>query len=229
MNVETRYKQLDGIDLFKFLMAFCVIAIHVNSKSVTGGQKFPFAIQWLISLAVPFFFICSGYLLGRRVSTEKRASALLLREKSLKLIKLFSYWLIVYLPIAVIYYYIERVGAFKAIGSYIMSVLLNGESPYAWPLWFIYSLAITFLILSFIRFSKKNIIIVFLLFLCVLVYNYYNYSGLCFKAIKLFTHRSLEGGGLCSRGDTLECMQGKDKELVYCWTTVGHQYWTVYV
>lgn len=67
----TDNRQFTGVDVTKFIMAFAVIAIHVSSGSVVG-IPFPEAMQWFNAIAVPFFFITSGYLLGRKL-TEIRA------------------------------------------------------------------------------------------------------------------------------------------------------------
>ena len=42
-------------------MAFAVILIHFPPVSDIGHEIYPEVIRWLIRLAVPFFFIVSGY------------------------------------------------------------------------------------------------------------------------------------------------------------------------
>ncbi len=59
-------KQYDSIDLMKFIFCLCIIGIHTNISSI-----FPKALQLLIGrgffrLAVPFFFVCSGFWIGKK-------------------------------------------------------------------------------------------------------------------------------------------------------------------
>ena len=58
---ETAVKDIPGIDIFKFIMAFAVILIHFPPVFDIGHEIYPEVIRWLIRLAVPFFFIVSGY------------------------------------------------------------------------------------------------------------------------------------------------------------------------
>lgn len=190
------HNQLPGVDCTKFIMAFAVIAIHAQARSVGGGQQFPFIIQWFISLAVPFFFITSGYLLGHKlnVNSQLNDASTILKNRSLKLFRLYGLWLLIYIPVAAIFYYTQHISIINAIKNYTISVILNGESPYSWPLWFIYSMAISCFILSLFKFNNKNLIIAFAFFFIVTVFNSYDYNNMILKATKVITHRSLAGG-----------------------------------
>lgn len=211
------HKQLTGVDVIKFIMAFGVVAIHVNTNSVAGGAKFPFIIQWIISLAVPFFFICSGYLIGQRATdTTKAESSGIFRSKSRALVRIFLSWLIIYLPVSISNYSFEHVPLKKAIFDYITSVLINGESPYAWPLWFIYSMAITFFILSFFRITKKNILCFFLSFLLITLFNAFDYDNAILKMYKILFHRSLQSGVFIMGGMLIQSSRYRIDKLAIC-------------
>ena len=194
----TNVRQLSGVDVVKFVMAFAVIAIHVEA---VASFDFPEIIQWFIALAVPFFFITSGYLLGRKLTDipligEKRK---FLSDRSCKLFRLFAYWLIIYLPISIYLYSLKDDPLWKDILSYIGSVIINGESRYAWPLWFIYSMAIVLFILSKALFRKNSLLVLTLVFILVNFVNSaaklgYAYSDIfVVKAFNILTARTLGG------------------------------------
>lgn len=63
MSKKSNSNQL--IDIFKLIFALCVVAIHTN---LFGGVKYGYILKCNIyRLAVPFFFICSGYFLADKV------------------------------------------------------------------------------------------------------------------------------------------------------------------
>jgi peptidoglycan/LPS O-acetylase OafA/YrhL len=158
MNSTLNRKTYVGIDIWKFIMAFAVVAIHSRNQTYAFGQ-YSECVTWFISLAVPFFFIVSGFLLAQKLEkiddvSEKRA-VLLARSK--QMCRLYISWLIVYLPITV-YLTLENGKVwYKAIASYLSQALFYGQSAYAWPLWYIYSMAIVcYLLYKFFYKSHKS-------------------------------------------------------------------------
>jgi surface polysaccharide O-acyltransferase-like enzyme len=139
-----------GIDWIKFLMAFTVIAIHSKQQQYTIGD-YPTVVNRFCSIAVPFFSTVSGFLMARKLAgiTDTAEKQTVLRNRSLQLFRLCGYWLLIYLPIAV-YCLLVLKGMvwWKAAGSYVANLFLSGSSAYAWPLWFIYSMAIVCFIYS---------------------------------------------------------------------------------
>lgn len=67
-------EQVNIIDFIRLFMALCVVAIHLDIMS-----QFPPLVDWYVThlvfrLAVPFFFVVSGYFLGKKlfeVSSDK--------------------------------------------------------------------------------------------------------------------------------------------------------------
>ena len=56
-----------AVDLFKCIFAICVVAIHTMAFKDHGESAY-FAFTYCItSFAVPYFFVCSGYFLGRKI------------------------------------------------------------------------------------------------------------------------------------------------------------------
>lgn len=193
-------KNLDSIDCLKLIMAIAVIAIHVSAVT---GAAWPPAFEWFIRLAVPFFFITSGYLLAAKISgataVENRT---MLRDRSLKLLRLYAKWLLIYLPIAIYYFIcVSTRSATADLMRYFSMVLIDGESPYAWPLWFIFSMAIVLMLLSFATRFKQMALAGLLIFALIYLINYVDITSIANPhlqtALKIFdrlTVRTLGGG-----------------------------------
>lgn len=154
--IETRGLNTDlrGIDLAKFGMSFAVIAIHAPEYLWPDDRAYPFLIDWFIRLAVPFFFIVSGFLCSRKIESLPDLSSKkeYLQSRSVKLFRIWCLWLLIYLPLALwgIAHSTEPLS--HKIVNYFKNVLLTGHSLYAQHLWFLYSLAIiTYIWSSFIR------------------------------------------------------------------------------
>lgn len=189
-------KQLPGVDIGKFIMAFAVVAIHVSSGSCTG-DRLPLLGEWFVGLAVPFFFITSGYLLARKIHEINDPGEVkqMLRRRAWQLFRIFGYWLLIYLPITVY----QDIGTdrpvWKIIGGYFFGILTRGESAYAWPLWFIYSMAIVLLLLSWSWNRKRLMWLLTTVFVGVTLLAWTNtFDRELLSLVKLLTIRQMGGG-----------------------------------
>lgn len=57
-------KQYNSVDLFKFIMAFCVVTIHTNVIGIIDNILIRRVAFMIVHCAVPFFFIVSSYFLS---------------------------------------------------------------------------------------------------------------------------------------------------------------------
>lgn len=147
MNVSNTDGQLHGVDIIKFVMAFAVIIIHVTAVTHYDSAMPP-ALGWFIRLAVPFYFICSGFLVMRGAGADAGAFRRRLRKKAVRLYRIFGYWLLIYLPITLYECTVNSIPLWKDVVGYFINLFILGESSYAWPLWFVYSMVIVFSLLS---------------------------------------------------------------------------------
>lgn len=157
--------QLAGINLMKFLLAFAVVAIH--SQTLTANLEYSAWVDWLISLAVPFFFIVTGYFTAKRVQgfESEADSNAYLSGHARKSLRLYGSWLLVYLPTTIVFYLHSGRSIASSIVNLAYSVLVRGESPFAWTLWYIYSTFFFFLIARLLYYRKGGKIIMIILFL----------------------------------------------------------------
>lgn len=63
-------KKFNCIDLFKFLMAIVVIAIHTDPLIDSKNQILKNIVDIIYVSAVPFFFLASGFFLGNKIKKQ---------------------------------------------------------------------------------------------------------------------------------------------------------------
>ena len=134
---QTIRKNYNNIDLFKFIMALVVVAIHTGPFAAAG----PLINRiWtpLSQLAVPFFFLSSTFLIGDRNPTPE---ALLpaLRKQTRKIAKLYLIWTAAYLPLTVYHFITAGYSVPAALRSFLQGTLFIGENFNSWMLWYLLS------------------------------------------------------------------------------------------
>lgn len=199
LNVLSPGTQISGIDLGKYIMAIAVVAIHVDFCAVT---HFPQLIIWFINLAVPFFFVTSGFIMKREMTSKSRAEIKqYLKIRSRRILKLFSLWILIYLPISLIELFYFKPPLDKFLLTFFTNLLVNGEVAYAWPLWFLYSLLLTTVALwlteKHTSLRKVYICIVVILYLWSKILKFQDHSQFPFWLtiiLKYFPLRALSSG-----------------------------------
>lgn len=68
--MKTDVKNYCGIDLIKFFMAIIVVAIHTHPLEHCSNEILIRIYNSIVSSAVPFFFISSGFLLGSKLKKD---------------------------------------------------------------------------------------------------------------------------------------------------------------
>ena len=158
-------QKYQGIDLFKFIMSILVIAIHTHPLENSTNIVLNTIYTVFVKMAVPFFFIASGYLLAIKLETpfnsEKNINAL--KNYLKKIIKMYITWTIIYAPIA-IYKYIDTGTTFaKALFAYVRNFIFVGENYNSWILWYLLSTIYALIIIIFLikkRLSLPKVFIV---------------------------------------------------------------------
>ena len=145
------------LDATRFIMAFLVIVIHTikwNSLFITR----------ILELAVPFFFLTSGFFLQRKSCSDTKQGK---SEKQwlYRLLRLYFIWTMVYLPFSI--YSCVHEG--NTINNCVMGLLL-GTGFYAWHLWYLVASIIGGGIICLCKKLKFNYLISFVLSLFSLVF-----------------------------------------------------------
>lgn len=150
-----RTEQLYAIDVVKYLMAFCVIAIHTLPLKNGHNEVLIKFFNTGVSIAVPFFFLSSGYLIARKFSGNKKSNLFLIDKQIKKLLQYYIIWTLIYLPLTIYGFIQSGDGLKKSCGLFFRNLVFQGENYYSWPLWFLLSSIYGFIIFRFIvKYSK---------------------------------------------------------------------------
>ncbi|MCH5188171.1 MAG: acyltransferase [Oscillospiraceae bacterium] len=136
MGSRSLGKQYNAIDLAKFLCAILVVTIHVspfgNAYKTGSLAFFNHSVQnYLARIAVPFFFVSSGFFLFQKTNSEN-FNIQVTKKYVLKLFKLYLIWSAVYLPLNIILFFRDNKGIFHAILIYIRNFIFDGSYYHLW-------------------------------------------------------------------------------------------------
>lgn len=84
-----------AIDLAKFICAILVVSIHVPLGNYGIVKYFDHGVHYFARLAVPFFFMSTGFLLFRKIDQEE-PNLKYIWKYCLKLFRLYCVWTIIY-------------------------------------------------------------------------------------------------------------------------------------
>ncbi len=127
----------------KFVMAIVVVAIYTRPEWSFNSSLVKEIFESIYSIAVPFFFMASGFLLFRKISLpldkegEKRIKTYIKR-----IFKLYLIWTLIYLPLSIYGFYLDGMPILKSIAVFFRNILLIGENYMSWPLWYLLALIV---------------------------------------------------------------------------------------
>lgn len=165
ISYNTVRKNYNIIDLCKFLMAICVIAIHTQPFVNSTNEIFISTYGIIVRMAVPFFFLSSGYLLATKFRDDYSEKQLIpiVFKNLIKIVKMYLTWSILYLPPALLSYQRDGYTIGHGILNYFRGLIFIGEHHNSWHLWYllstIYALILVVILLR-LKFNKKKWIMV---------------------------------------------------------------------
>lgn len=170
----TKRENYCAIDLCKLIMSICVVAIHTQPLKNCNDSFVNEVCHYFVNLAVPFFFIASGFLLGKKLSqpycSENNISAY--KKYLFKNIRLFVTWTLIYLPLAIYYFCSVDASLLKSVCLYARNLIFMGEQYNSWHLWYLLSTiytAIALLIFCKVKLTNKKLLVVSIFFLILSV------------------------------------------------------------
>ena len=166
--ISTERLQYNNIDLIKFIMAFAVVAIHTNPLVDCKNDIVQIVYNNIVNMAVPFFFLTTGFLLSERMSFSNKASDIsILGHYIGKILKMYFIWMVLYTPLTIYHVFDKNISLKKAMSTYLQGIFFTGEQYNAWPLWYllstVYTLCIVILLLK-LNASKNSFLIVSIIF-----------------------------------------------------------------
>lgn len=163
VDIDNKSYNYDVVDYFKFFFALCIVAIHTP---LWGGAVYPL----LLRLAVPYFFVASGFFVGLKVYCRSKVNWYAIIRRLLVKLLIFEP-----ISISLILLYQSRNGYtfYESISIVVKHIIFY---PYG-ALWYIQALIIAFLIISWaIKYKKLTSLLVLSLlgyFVALIMNNYY--------------------------------------------------------
>ena len=181
-----------GIDIFKLLFALCVIEIH---WICFFNVKLSFGTQWLLSLAVPYFFVASGFLMAKSGNTPNITSEFFIK-RAVNILLLFILWIAIYLPLDVYYCYQINDFSLLRLVKWTYHLFLFGEGCYSWPMWYLYALFVSLILMALATNIKHGFQWLFVLLCGLNILNHCELIGS--DLVNKLSNRALWGGVLFS-------------------------------
>ena len=137
------HKEYKVLDIMKFVMAIVVVAIHTRPELSFSSPVVVGLFEAVYTIAVPFFFMASGFLLFRKISLPlSEEGELRIKSYLKKICKLYLIWTVIYLPLTVYGFYQDGLPLLKSIAIFFRNILLVGENYMSWPLWYLLALIV---------------------------------------------------------------------------------------
>lgn len=149
MVVEKNKEQYFIIDVLKLMFSFCIIALHTNLFLKEYPTLYWYSSHVIWRIAVPFFFITSGYFFCKKIKSSQHPKEVL-KHTIKRLTILLSFWLLITLPLEIKQLLIQNLTTKQIIIELLRKVLF-----YPWgALWYIWALIISYLLIY--PFIRKN-------------------------------------------------------------------------
>ncbi len=166
----------NSIDVIKVCMSILVVAIHTHPE-YNFAEIVKELIRGVYTIAVPFFFIASGFLVWHKIadaSIEEKQEKL--KKWISKTIRLYMVWTAIYLPFTIYGFWHDGVSVAKSALVFVRNFLLVGENYLSWPLWYLLGMlvagCIIFLIINRGYKNRTLYIVAFAFAICGALLNY---------------------------------------------------------
>ena len=143
------------IDIAKFILAFFVVAIHVRPFDNWQNPTVDALFYSAAAVAVPYFFIASGFLcFSRNEDSPWKEGGQRALKQAKAVLELYLIWTMIFLPVIAFGSMQDGLSAPEAAARFVQCTLFVGENIWAWPLWYLLALAVALAIVSlFARFT----------------------------------------------------------------------------
>jgi hypothetical protein len=176
-------------------MAIFVVAIHTHPFENYKLGFFERIYSMIVSSAVPFFFISSGFLVFEKINDFSNLERIW--KYSIKIIKLYCIWTLIYMPLTIYDYVVNDHAIVMDVFLFIRGFFFIGEHYNSWILWYllslIYSIILIGILLKFNVPTIKIYAISILLFvfgnvMSFLVNNINDLYGILKTLVKLYSY-----------------------------------------
>lgn len=165
-------ENIKNLDIAKFIMAIFVVSLHTLPFYDFENSYLNYLWWILAQSTVPIFFIISGYLIGYKEkinlsTTGSQIDGAYIKKSILKNCKIYIFWSVIYMPLAVWFYITNNFSVKAAVISYVRELFLSGQHYNSWILWYILSTVYSLIVIYVLTILFKNNYYRYLLLLCV--------------------------------------------------------------
>ncbi len=157
-NSSAQHRTYPAIDLFKFICSILVVAIHVppfgsnENAGITTWLNYGVQ-QYIARIAVPFFFIASGFFLFRKISFSN-FSCSISNKYALRILRLYLTWTLIYAPFIIKKIVGSPKGILYGVIEFGRDFVFRGSISH---LWYLSALIVAVLLLSLLIRYKVDI------------------------------------------------------------------------
>lgn len=159
-----KLRSSNSIDLFKFIMAVAIMAMHIEPFMVNQSPILYVIYYCFLSCAVPFFFMATGFLLECKMCYS--ADRLKVLDRYIfKTLKLYLFFVAIDFCIELV---LGGIVSFSSIGLFAYSAFVRCHLTYNFPLWYLMSIVYSLLLVRFlytIKYQNKVLAVGVVLFL----------------------------------------------------------------
>ena len=149
-------------------MAFCVIAIHTEPLVNCSNNIIFSTYDSIVRLAVPFFFISSGFLLEKKCDGSN--DICVIDKQIRKILKMYLVWTLVYTPLEIVHAFLTETSLLKEIFLYFRDLVFVGQHYNSWPLWYLLSTIYGLALIYYIKkknLSTKGLLVISIVFMVI--------------------------------------------------------------
>lgn len=137
-------KKYNFLNVVRLVMALIVVSNHLHPLDVFIEKNIYLKnlYDFIIPFAVPFFFITTGFFLGKKLKSSiefKDDDKEILKKYLINDLKLYIFFSILYLPLTIYGFWYEKQNFFLSILMFFRGLLLVGENYNSWILWYLLS------------------------------------------------------------------------------------------
>ncbi len=178
--METKSMEYKSLDVFKFIFAILVVMIHTKPFMDISENVNWFISNSFLNLAVPFFFITSGFLFFEKLKRTETDKVGAVKKYILHIFKMYVVWSIIWLPLKILGWHTEGGIDSSDILGWIKIFFLTGKTGDA--LWYLLALVVCSIVATVVT---KNGEKRFLLLLIVSII-FYSFGVLISSWYKIF-------------------------------------------
>lgn len=171
------------VDYLKFFMSMVVVAIHTHPFADFESSLTENLFQTVASMALPFFFIASGFFLFYNRPSSKVVQIQLCIKTIKKISRFYIYWTVIYFPLTIVGFLRDGLSLRTSVCVFLRNFFLVGENYYSWPLWYCLALIVAVLLIIFfmkIGFGTYRILFISFVFFVLgqVIDHFINFSEL---------------------------------------------------